>query len=236
MLRLGKQIGRHIAGIGGLISQYQNLTGACDGINTYVAIYGLLCQSHIDIAGPHDLVYLRHTLRTESQRRDGLGSTHLVDLIHARLTGCHQGIRRYLAVLSGRCGHDNTLHTGHLGRGHVHQNGGRIDCLAAGYIDATGGDGPDFLAKQGAVRLAVEPAVTALLLVVAADIDQGFFDDLQKLRIYLMVSLLDLLFGDADGGCVKLRPVEPLRIGKQGRVFILFYIFDDGVDPFGNSP
>ena len=51
-----------------------------------------------------------------------------------------------------------------------------------------------------------------------------------------MVSLLDLLFGDADGGCVKLRPVEPLRIGKQGRVFIFFYIFDDGVDPFGKFP
>jgi hypothetical protein len=87
--------------------------------------------------------------------------------------GQHQGV-----ALAARRGHhhDDLAYASHVGRYGIHQQRRRIGRLAAGHVDAHAVQGRDLLTQQGAVFIAVLPALAIglqLALVVAADALRG---------------------------------------------------------------
>ena len=170
MLRLGKQIRRHIAGIGRFIRNDQNLAGTGDGIDAHIAETGLFGQSHEDVAGAGYLIHLGHAFRAESEGCNGLGAAHFVDFIHARHACRGKGSRVDLSVRAGRGRHNDPFHSRHLCGNHVHQHAGRIGSRPARRVDACGSHRKQTHAQNGAVRLCLKPAGPLLLFVEGADI------------------------------------------------------------------
>ncbi len=224
MFRLGKQICRHIPGIGRLVRDDQNLTGTGDGIYTDIAEAGLLRKCDEDIAGARDLIYLRDALRTESHRRDGLCPADLIDFIHARDAGRRQCARIHFAVRPRRCRHDDLLHARHLRRDHIHQHAAWIGRLAARHIDTGYGERQDPLSENAAVRLRVDPAVAELFLVKRLDVGGGFLHDCKEWPVDGPDGLLDLRLCHTDVPGMTLPLIKLLRVGKYRPITVCPHI------------
>ncbi len=224
MFRLGKQVRRHITGIGRLVRNDQNLTGTGDGIYTDIAEAGLLRKRNEDIAGACDLIYLRDTLRTESHSSDGLRPADLIDLIHARDAGRRQCTRIHFSVRPRRCRHDDLLHARHLRRDHIHQHAARIGRLAARHIDTGYGERQDPLSENAAVRLRVDPAVAELFLVKRLDVGGGFLHNRKERPVDGFDGLLDLCLRHTDVIGMTLPLIKLLRVGKYRPVTVCPHI------------
>ena len=227
MLRLGKQIRRHIAGIGRFIRNDQNLAGTGDGIDAHVAETGLFGQSHEDVAGAGDLIHLGHAFRAEGQGCNGLRAAHLVDFIHARHACRGKGSRVDLSVRTGRGRHDDPFHTRHLCGDHVHQHAGGIGCRPARRVDARGGHGEQTHPQNGAVRFCLKPAGPLLLFMEGTDVRRRLLHDLQKFLSHLPAGFLNFAFCDAHRLRREVTVIQLTRIGKKGFVPLLPHIGDD---------
>ena len=120
MLCLGKKIRCYISGICTFIGKNQDLTGACDRVNTYKTKACLLGKGYENISGSCDLVYLGNAFCTKRHGCDCLCTAYLIDLIYPCNICSNQCAWIYLSVLSGRGCHDNTANTCYFGRKHIH--------------------------------------------------------------------------------------------------------------------
>ena len=61
--------------------------------------------------------------------------------------------------------------------------------------------------------------------MVAADVGKSPAHDRQKLRIYLFVGFPDFLWCNPETVLVKTHSVKALRVGEQGFIPLLLYVF-----------
>ena len=229
VLGLGQEVCRHVAGISRLIAEHHDFGRTGHGIDGNRTEHGLFRQGHEDIARAHNLVHLRNRLCAKGHGCNGLGSADLEDPVRPGLRCGNQSRSSHLALFVAGGAHDDIGYPGHLGRNDIHEDGRRIDGLAAGHIDTGPLHGNDPLAQENAL-FGCKPGLLDLLLVEGADPDQGFTDDGKKLRRNLGIGFLNLLFGHLNIGSGKSSPVKFLRIGKKGTVPVFLHVFYYGLD------
>ena len=134
---------------------------------------------------------------------------------------CNQGNRIDLSVLSRRSHHHDSLYTGNLCRNDVHQNGGRVSGFSTWNIDTDTLKSRHLLTKNCAVRLAVKPTASLLLLVILTDVLHGFLHHGQEIRIYKGKCLLNLCIRHADCGSVQRCLIKFCGVLKKSRIFSL---------------
>ena len=179
MFCLGQKVGSHISGIRRLIGDHQDLAWSCHRVYAHMPVHRFLCKRDIDISRSYDLIYLRNTLRTIRQRADRLCAAYLIDRRRSGFLRGDQSIRRYLPVSSRRRYHDDLFHPRHLRRNNIHQHRRRICRFSARHIDAYPPKRRHLLSKDRSVRLAVEPAILLLLLMIILYVMERFADNLQ---------------------------------------------------------
>ena len=213
--------------IGCLICQYQDLARSGDGINADMSVNSFFGKCHIDVSRTYDLVYFWYTLGSECQSCNRLGTTHFVDFICSCLHSGNKCGRIHFSVLSARGRHDDLLHTCHFCRYNIHQNRRRINCFSTRNIDTDFCKWHDFLSEHGSVRFAVKPAVFFLFFVIFTNVNQCFSDNIQKRRINLFVSFVNLFFCHFDVSGIDIGTVKSFRIFKHCRIFVVSYILND---------
>ena len=227
MLCLGQKVRRHIAGIGCPVCDHQDLAGAGDRVNAGHTKAGLLGQGNENISGARDLVDTGNGLRPVSHCCDRLCAAHLVYFVRAGNIRRDDGTRCSLAGGIGRRSDDDTLDTCDLGRDHVHQNTGGIDCSSAGYITSRDPDRRHLLSQDDPFLCGRDPALCDLFFVIGADIGCRSADDLNKFRCQFSVGSLDLLPADTDGLLCQSAFVEFLFQFKKGFIAPGADIVDD---------
>ena len=227
VLRLGKKVRRDIAGIGGLVRDHKDLTGACHRVDARDAEAGFLGQGNENIAGACDLVDAGDGLCAIGHGRDRLGAAHLVDLVRTGNIGCDDGAGCRFALCIGGCRDDDLSDARHFGRYHVHQDAGWIDRSSAGHIAAGDFDGSDLLAQDDPVFCRRDPALCDLLLMVGTDICSRPADHLDKFGGQFLISGFDLLPADPYGLFCQDTLVKLLFQFKYGLVAAGAYIVDD---------
>ena len=227
MLCLTEKVRRHMAGIGGGVSDHQNFTGACDHVDGDFSEDLLLGFGHVGIAGAHDLVHLGDGLGAVGQSGHSLGAAHLEDAVHACDLGGGQDHGIDLAVGAGGRGDDDLLASCDLGGDGVHEDGGGVSGGAAGDVKAHPFDGGDLLAHDHAIPVDDE-GISHLLFVEEADVGGGFPEDVQEFGLHGLEGFVD--FGGGDFQRSQNRLVEPGGVLEEGFVAPGADVCDDGGD------
>ena len=170
MLRLREQIHRDPIRRCATVSQYQNLTRACNHVDAHGTEYPALSRSHIGITRADDFVDLLNRRRAVRQRTNCLCATDREDTINTSNSGRSQH-QCVLHAVGCRHHHDDLTHTRYFGWYGVHQYRRGVGRLAAGDIDTNLIERGDFLAKHRAIRLGETESIRAALLLLPLVID-----------------------------------------------------------------
>ena len=121
MLGLREQVRGNVCGVATAVVDDQNFTRSGDHVDVDRTEHQTFGRGHKNIAGPSNLVDLRHRLRAVGKSRHRLGTTQLENSVDAcNMGGCeHVGINH---SVRHRYDHDNLTDSGHLGRHRVHQH------------------------------------------------------------------------------------------------------------------
>ena len=183
---------------------------------------------HVDVSGTHDLVHPGHALRAVGQRGHRVGTAHLEDAVHARDARGHQHLGRDRAVLSRRRRHADLRHLDHRGRHRIHDDGGRIERLAARHVDPHPLERTHPVPEVASALLAHLPARGDALAVEFAHAHGGLAERGAVGRVHRIDARFPLLAGHLE--LVELRTVVLAHAGEQLLVAALAHLLDDPAD------
>ena len=212
MLSLTQQVGSQIFGISTVVSDNKNFARTGQHIDIHMADYCLFSKSYKDIARASDFFYLGHSSSAKGQCSNSLRATHFIDFGYANQACRYQNIGVYLAVLSGRHGHNNAGHASHLRRAGVHHDGRRIGSGAAGHVNAHGIHRSDLLAQHGAEGTVGEPGFGHLLLVEFHHIGNSTLQRSLNLGLTNSFGFSKFFFGNANIFGSELHSINQLGV------------------------
>ena len=127
--------------------------------------------------------------------------------------------------------HDDLTHPSHVGRNRVHQHAGGVGRFATWHVNAHTVEWRDFLAQQGAVSIAVGPALAAGLLLRLVVTAHPRGSVLQGLLLHAGQAVkrgFEFGLGQFQGGHVGgLQTVKTLGVFQDGSVATRFHIGQD---------
>ncbi len=172
VLGLGEQVHRHPVGLRLAVAHHHHLRGPRYHVDADHAEHAPLGGSDIGIARTHDLVHRRDGRRAISERCDRLRAADGEHAVHAANRG--GGEHQFVALSArGRHHHYDLAHAGDLRRHRVHDHGGWIGGLAAGYVDADPVQRGHALSEFGAIGIGEAPRSRKLFLVIEAHAPGG---------------------------------------------------------------
>ena len=226
MLGLAKQVGGHVAGVGGLVGNHQHLGGARHHVNVQVAIGHAFGLRNKCVARSHQLVHPRDKARPIGEGGHGLGAAHGDAAVHPRHP---RGGQYHIAeVLGGGRDHNDLFHPRHLGGNHIHEHRAGVGGTATGDVHPhplQGADQPPHLAPAGAVpQTKAHLHLAQQLLLIGPDVLGAALEGSQQVRGNPPRRLLQLLHGHLSGRVlVKFHGVLLHRLVAPGP-----HIFHDG--------
>ena len=136
MLCLAHKVSRKELGIGGLVSDNQNLARSCNHININGSVEELFGGGYKDVARADDFVNLGHALSAVSHSRNRLCAAHQENSVNSCDFCRRDDVRVRRAVLLRRSAHYNLLNACDFCRNGVHQHRRRICRRAAGNVNS----------------------------------------------------------------------------------------------------
>ena len=169
VLGLGHQIGGHLIGLGRVVSDHQDLTGACERIDRYPSVDGLFGQGDVEVARTADHIHPGDGFGPVGQGPNRLGATDAVHLFHARQVGGgkHGGIGFTTGPRRGH--HDEPGHASHLGWHRIHQHRAGVGGPATRHIQPCPLHRPPAPAEQFAMGSGDGQILGPLVLVKGQD-------------------------------------------------------------------
>ena len=228
MLSLGQQIRRHVVRICALIREDGDLRRTSYRIYGDMAIDGLFCQSHVDIAGAGDLVDFWNALCPKGHGSDSLCTAGLKNHMNSCLLCRNQCGRRHAAVTAGRRAHDDFPNAGDLGRDHIHEYGRRIGRFTAGYIYTGPLEGRHTLPEYHAVVFRHEPALLLLLFMEFAYPFYSPANDAHQFFRHSLISFFNLPVRNADRSGIQAAVIKLFLKCEQGLITFQADPFQDG--------
>ncbi len=220
--------GGDVRGVGGGVREDRDLGGPGLRVDADPALEQALGGGDVDVAGAGDQVDRAALLGPVREHRDRLGAAGRVHLVHAEQgAGGEDGRVRQAAELRLRRGGDGDAVDAGLLRGdHVHDDGGRVDRQATGYIQADALDRDPALGDRAAGDDLGGDVRAALLAVDDPGAPDRLLQGGPDGRVQLRERPLKRLGGHPD--TLDGDPVEPMGVLDQRGRPTMAHVLADG--------